>query len=455
MEDDLLWREERERRLAEKKDAHASETDDVLVNESEEFREKDDEDIYFAPEKGNVIFASAIDGWGFRVGKFAQLYAQKLGMKEGNLRRVLWGDFFLDPKTKKVISYKHLRGRALKPLFVQFVLENIWAVYDAVVMHPLSPAIFISIILDEFPRNTEKVGKIIATLGLQISPRDLKSKDSRYLLSLIFTQWLSLSTCIIQAVIDIVPAPPIAQATRIPKMLYPELREETKCPRSKLEEDLYGSRSGTDAFVVAYVTKMFVVPAKDLPEKKRNFLSADEMRARGRETRTARQAEVEPGKTSTSTDAVDDGSRETPEEVVLGFARLYSGTIRIGSSIYVVLPKYNTGLGPTHPTNTKYLLTANVDALYIMMGRELVLVPEVRAGNVFAIRGLESKVFRSGTLCSPGLSGIGQNPNIETQKDCLVNLGAVNRAVRTLSLILQSQFTLWGFDRLLRLLKLH
>jgi ribosome assembly protein 1 len=142
MEDDLLWREERERRLAEKKDAHASETDEALVNESEEFREKDDEDIYFAPEKGNVIFASAIDGWGFRVGKFAQLYAQKLGVKEGNLKRVLWGDFFLDPKTKKVISYKHLRGRALKPLFVQFVLENIWAVYDAVVLRPLSLAIF-------------------------------------------------------------------------------------------------------------------------------------------------------------------------------------------------------------------------------------------------------------------------------------------------------------------------
>jgi ribosome assembly protein 1 len=135
MEDDLRWREERERRLAEKKDAHADETD-AAVNEAEEFQEKDDEDIYFAPEKGNVIFASAIDGWGFRVGKFAQLYAQKLGIREANLRRVLWGDFFLDPKTKRVISYKHLKGRALKPLFVQFVLENIWAVYDGVVINP-------------------------------------------------------------------------------------------------------------------------------------------------------------------------------------------------------------------------------------------------------------------------------------------------------------------------------
>jgi ribosome assembly protein 1 len=135
MEDDLRWREEREKRLAAKKEQLADEAD-ATVNEEEEFQEKDDEDIYFAPEKGNVVFASALDGWGFRVGKFAQLYAQKLGIREANLRRVLWGDYFLDPKTKRVISYKHLRGRALKPLFVQFVLENIWAAYDAIIINP-------------------------------------------------------------------------------------------------------------------------------------------------------------------------------------------------------------------------------------------------------------------------------------------------------------------------------
>ena len=135
MEDDLRWREERERRLAEKKELHADDID-AHVNDAEEFQEKDDEDLYFAPEKGNVIFASAIDGWGFRVGKFAHLYAVKLGMNEKNLRMVLWGDFYLDPKTKRVISHKYVRGRALKPLFVQFVLENIWAVYDAVALNP-------------------------------------------------------------------------------------------------------------------------------------------------------------------------------------------------------------------------------------------------------------------------------------------------------------------------------
>jgi ribosome assembly protein 1 len=116
MEDDLRWRDE---------------PDDGNDNDGE-YEEKEDEDIYFAPERGNVLFASAIDGWAFRLGKFARLYADKLGIKERNLRRVLWGDWYLDPKTKRVVGRNKLAGRNLKPLFVQFVLENIWRVYNTV-----------------------------------------------------------------------------------------------------------------------------------------------------------------------------------------------------------------------------------------------------------------------------------------------------------------------------------
>ena len=136
MEDDLRWREAREQRLAEKKAALGEAEDVAAAAEDGAYEEKDDEDIYFAPERGNVVFASALGGWGFRVSRFAQLFAARLGMKEENLRRVLWGDYYLDPKTKRVIGYKHLKGRTLKPLFVQFVLENIWAIYDAILFNP-------------------------------------------------------------------------------------------------------------------------------------------------------------------------------------------------------------------------------------------------------------------------------------------------------------------------------
>lgn len=39
-------------------------------------------DLYFSPEQGNVIFASAFDGWAFSIEKFAKIYADKLGFNE-------------------------------------------------------------------------------------------------------------------------------------------------------------------------------------------------------------------------------------------------------------------------------------------------------------------------------------------------------------------------------------
>jgi ribosome assembly protein 1 len=139
MEDDLRWREERERRLEKRREKEGleegngeGEGGDGGVDGQGEYEEKEDEDLYFAPERGNVLFASAIDGWAFRLGKFARLYADKLGIKESNLRKVLWGEWYLDPKTKRVVGRKKLAGRPLKPMFVQFVLENIWRVYETV-----------------------------------------------------------------------------------------------------------------------------------------------------------------------------------------------------------------------------------------------------------------------------------------------------------------------------------
>lgn len=123
MEEDLQWRERMEERLNKKQDHDDEQTT--------EYEEKDDEDLYFAPEKNNVIFCSAVDGWAFTVRQFAVIYEKKLGIKREILEKVLWGDYYLDPKTKRVLGQKHLKGRALKPMFVQLVLDSIWAAYEA------------------------------------------------------------------------------------------------------------------------------------------------------------------------------------------------------------------------------------------------------------------------------------------------------------------------------------
>jgi ribosome assembly protein 1 len=141
MEEDLLWRERMEERikatvLQESDQAKRHMQDEAVGTEQSaadfiEFEERDDKDLYFAPEKNNVIFCSATDGWAFTIRQFAGLYERKLGIKRATLEKVLWGDFYLDPKTKRVLGQKHLKGRSLKPMFVQLVLDSIWAAYEA------------------------------------------------------------------------------------------------------------------------------------------------------------------------------------------------------------------------------------------------------------------------------------------------------------------------------------
>jgi ribosome assembly protein 1 len=258
-------------------------------------------------------------------------------------------------------------------------------------------------------RNPEKVNKITTSLSLKLLPRDLKSKDSRHLLQTIFSQWLSLSTCIIQTAIDVVPPPPLAQRLRVPRMLYPDNPDaETVPPKDQVEKDLYEANKEDEAFVCAYVSKMFAVRAKDLPDIKRE--------------RAERAAAAAASSSSTDGDGDDDEekaeSSDEEEEILLGFARLYSGTLHLSSTLKAVLPKYDPTLphAPTNKRNEKYVVEVKVEGLYLMMGKELVKTESVIAGNIFAVRGLAGKVGRSATLCSGG-------------DGALINLGRVVRAV--------------------------
>jgi ribosome assembly protein 1 len=443
MEDDARWHDEREKRLQTKREAMDDEAMKNLESNGSEHEQKDeepadrayeeldDEDIYFDPSKGNVIFASAIDTWAFRLDRFSHLYAKKLGIQERKFRKVLWGDFYFDPKTKRIISQKQKdkQGRNLKPVFVQFVLENIWAVYESAEN-----------------RDQEKLEKIVKTLELRIAPRDLRAKDTSTLVQAIFAQWLPLASCTFGALMSNIPAPADAQRIRVPKMLYPDLNYFAKTePKTALEHDLFGAVSGDGARRCAYISKMFAIRRGDLPEGRRRELTSDEMRQRGREARERVQAVREAlAATGASVDGPTEGEsllngeaananntqfdeltdEQKREEVVLGFARLYSGTLTIGQTITAILPKYNTHIEPSHKDNARYRKEVAIEALYMMMGRELVAVSEVPAGNVFAVRGLEGVVLRNATLCGLPLASPGEQ---ELTNEDIVNLAGVTR----------------------------
>lgn len=134
----------------------------------------DDSTLYFQAERGNVIFASAVDGWGFTISRFADIYAQKLGLSKQVLNQTLWGDFWLNAKEKKVMRSAQTKGK--KPLFVQFVLENLWQIYERVCVS----------------QDKELVAKMVDALGLKLSVRDAKQLDPKGHLFAICSQWLPL-----------------------------------------------------------------------------------------------------------------------------------------------------------------------------------------------------------------------------------------------------------------------
>jgi len=290
------------------------------------------------------------------------------------------------------------------------------------------------------------VTKIVNALNIRVPPRELKSKDTRNLLTLIMQQWLPLSTATFQAIVDVIPPPSSAQAVRLPFMLHPQRAVASPTPLeplNTLERGLYSCDQSENAPVVAYVSKMFAVSRGELPEFRRKELTAEEMRQKGREERERRAAEAAKVSNGVPMDGVEglttslesvnleshtngnDVANGETSEVLLGFSRIFSGILRRDTPLIATLPKYVPELGMSHPRNAKHLVRARVRDLYVMMGRGLVAVDEVPAGHVCAIGGLDGVVPRNATLWAPSVAGVHDEVN-----EGLINLAGVSMQVR-------------------------
>ncbi|KAI0013904.1 P-loop containing nucleoside triphosphate hydrolase protein [Xylariaceae sp. FL0662B] len=396
MEEDLNWRERIDERVSAAA-AREVKLGDVEDEASElQFEERDDEELYFAPEKNNVIFSSAIDGWAFTVRQFASLYEKKLGYKRNILEKVLWGDFYLDPKTKKVLGRKHLKGRNLKPMFVQLVLGQVWTIYQATAGG------------DHGKGDPALLEKITKSLNINIPPHITRSRDPRLLLTTLFSSWLPLSTALLVSVVESLPSPKAAQVERLPGILADSPGSSHIDPSVK--DAMVNLKSSKLDPIVAYVSKMVSVPESELPENKRRTgqLSADEARelARRKRAELARAQAAEPSSAEDITTALESASlddfRAEPEEKqidpehLIGFARIYSGTLSVGDSVYVLAPKFS----PANPHAAPEPQKVTITALYMLMGRNLEALNSVPAGVVCGIGGLEGYILKSGTLCS-------------------------------------------------------
>eukprot|EP00873_Tetraselmis_striata_P038957 jgi/Tetstr1/459221/TSEL_000031.t1 len=340
---------------------HMSEVDAILSLAQESAKkELGDEEaataaegITFAPEKGNVAFASAFDGWAFRIDQFAALIAGKLGAKPEALRRALWGEYYFQAKEKKVTRKKPVAGKG-QPMFVQFVLEPLWRAYG---------------VLGSGREEAQAtLAQMVKSLGLtSVTDKDLRHSDVKYALKAVLRAWLPLSEAILGMVTEQLPSPPAAAPERLARLLpaQPDLSElppadagRVRAMVRRVSASVGCCGSGDDAPVVVYVSKMISVPATTLPRN--------------------------PG------DPLPD-----TKEVFLAFGRVFSGRVREGQRLHVLSSAYT----PARPGDVQRR-TGTVRAVYLMMGTGLERLASVPAGNVLALAGFEDSILKTATLAS-------------------------------------------------------
>ena len=220
------------------------------VNLDDLIQEKENE-LYFSPEKGNVIFASAIDCWAFSINSFADILCQKLGFKKEALVKLLWGDFYLNAKTKQVS--KQPISESSKPMFVDLVLNNLYKLYN--------------IVIEE--RNSDTVQKACKNLNIILTKPDLsyleRDKDTRPLLKTIMRQWLSIPNNVFDCIVLKLPDPFKSNKQGKLDIIFPRyksmihINDFFKTLYNVFESELIESN---DIPIIGFISKMVGFPRK-------------------------------------------------------------------------------------------------------------------------------------------------------------------------------------------------
>ncbi|CAF1445462.1 unnamed protein product, partial [Rotaria sordida] len=332
---------------------------------------------------------------------FADLYAKKLSVKREIFMKTLWGDYYFDEKTKRVCKGAQSKGQ--KPMFVQFILGNLWSVYEAIIIR----------------RDNEKLEKIATSIGATLTPRDIQHTDPSVPLHLIFNQWLPIASAVFDIVVVQVPNPKALNIEKIEQLMcnksrrFDTLLSETQ----QLKQAFINCSSDDQEPVIIYVSKLFYVNKNALSQNRHKSLTAEDI-AQERELIKQKEAEettttneeltnetVENDDQSTTEKDVGDSiktesNENMNENVFLAFARVYSERLKRGQKIFVLSPCHDPTLFVGKNLNevsahniSHHAHEFIVQDLYLMMGREFTLLDQVPAGNI-----VDSLVLKSATL---------------------------------------------------------
>ncbi|KAG6615387.1 putative elongation factor Tu GTP-binding domain-containing protein [Phytophthora cinnamomi] len=329
--------------------------DEAISKETEQM----ENEMLFSPANGNVIFSSATDGWAFGIGYFAAFYAKKLDLPVRVMRQALWGEYYYNGKTKKIVTKPPTSNS--QTMFCSFILELIWTTYTS-----LSKPV-------ESDADLEALRKLTRQLRVAklVTDRDLKQTDRKNATQAVMRRWLPLSTTVLKMVTRVLPSPVTAQVKRAEKLCTISSEQLEKSPQhAKVFNSLQSCQTSEEAPLVIYICKVISVEANVLSDYHQSGLAAT-------------------------------------DEVYVGVGRVYSGVLREGQPVYVLDPKFQGVPGDVDvesidPATVKHV--ARIDSglikTYMMMGRDLHKLDRVPAGNIVGIVGLQEHVLKTATLSS-------------------------------------------------------
>ncbi|KAK2197655.1 bifunctional EF-G domain III-V-like/P-loop containing nucleoside triphosphate hydrolase/Translation protein [Babesia duncani] len=293
----------------------------------------DEEKLFYNPANGTVIFVSAVHRWCINIQDFAIQVAKKLNIPEtkvGALEKALWGEFYFDAKTKSV---RPIRNNE-KPLFVQFVLEQLWGVYDSILISWNPPAI----------------KKYLRYLNVDLTHRhaqmltggDVQADEDREdILLFLMSIWLPLAMGIVDVIINCLPSPVVTVRERLKRI----------CPAIVKYRHFSNLSDATCDFpTVVHVAK---------------YLGCDLRLMR-------------------LTGDVLHGDESAGEFVA--FSRIFTGCIRAGDSLYIC---ENSKIGRTNKDSLfdseEHRKRVTVKRVMILMGADLVDIEAAWPGNIVAL----------------------------------------------------------------------
>ncbi len=350
-----------------------------------EKRGEESESGYFSPEKGNVAFASAIDGWAFRISDFATIFSKRTGIPEQLLRDTLWGDYYIQMKSKRVILKRNADTTSKsEPLFAKFIMSSIHSVYDAVLSTQ-----------NDHDLAKEKRKKIVEKLGLKVNMRDLGNRDAQVVTHTIMSAWLPASKALLDMVIDRLPSVSTAQAgPRRLGVIWPHGNNKEnghvvhrKEAFQRQHEALKACASGESVPVMAVVTKM--IEGQDDREN-------SGMNIRRPKTREQLAAEKAAAAAAENNDGANGEKEKEDEKGMIAFARILSGSIKVGDELYAYGPRYLPDADGLFDEESVSRVT--VTSLHLLMGRSAEPLKAADAGCIVGIGGVEKGVLKTATL---------------------------------------------------------